>query len=71
MNRVLINVSTHRFQRSVRLLDGDVASPKGDGTSKSMVSRKFIALSNVHNPNAIDHQARRRSHFPVEGCAME
>ena len=39
MNQMLINVSTRRFRRSVRLPDGDVASAKGDGTSKSAVVR--------------------------------
>ncbi len=45
MNQMLINVSTRRFRRSVRLPGGDVGSVKGDGTSKSAVSRKFVALS--------------------------
>lgn len=45
LNQMLINVSTRRFRRSVRLPDGDVASVNGDGTSKSAVSRKFVALS--------------------------
>ena len=47
MNQMLINVSTRRFRRSVRLPDGDVTSIKGDGTSKSAVSRKFVALSSA------------------------
>src|SRR5687768_102036 len=47
MNQMLINVSTRWFQRSVRLPDGDVASARGDGTSKSAVSRKFVALSSA------------------------
>src|SRR4051794_276150 len=47
MNQMLINVSTRRFRRSVRLPDGDVTSAKGDGTSKSAVSRKFVALSSA------------------------
>src|SRR5688500_11791954 len=47
MNQMLINVSTRRFRRSVRLPDGDVASATGDGTSKSAVSRKFVALSSA------------------------
>src|SRR3954470_4001383 len=47
MNQMLINVSTRRFRRSVRLPDGDVVSIKGDGTSKSAVSRKFVALSSA------------------------
>jgi hypothetical protein len=36
-----------RFWRSVRLPDGDVASARGDGPSKSAVSRKFVALSSA------------------------
>src|SRR3954447_14946708 len=47
MKQMLINVSTRRFRRSVRLPDGDVTSAKGDGTSKSAVSRKFVALSSA------------------------
>ena len=47
MNQMLINVSIRRFRRSVRLPDGDVASARGDGTSKSAVSRKFVALSSL------------------------
>jgi putative transposase len=35
-------VSTQRFRRSVRLPDGDVASIKGDGTSKSAVVRGAV-----------------------------
>lgn len=45
LNQMLINVSTRKFRRSVRLPGGDVESEKGDGTSKSAVSRKFVALS--------------------------
>src|SRR3954465_14216848 len=47
MNQMLINVSTRRFRRSVRLPDGDVDSARGDGPSKSAVSRKFVALSSA------------------------
>jgi putative transposase len=47
MNQMLINVSTRKFRRSVRLPGGDVESEKGDGTSKSAVSRKFVALSST------------------------
>src|SRR3954451_15534793 len=42
MNQMLITVSTRRFRRSVRLPDGDVASIKGDGTSKSAVVRGAV-----------------------------
>ena len=36
---------TRKFRRSVRLPDGDVGSFRGDATSKSAVSRRFVALS--------------------------
>ncbi len=45
MNQMLINVSTRRFKRSVRLPEGDVPSPDGAGLSKSATSRRFVALS--------------------------
>jgi putative transposase len=45
MNQMLINVSTRKFKRSVRLPEGDVPSPAGSGLSKSAVSRRFVALS--------------------------
>src|ERR1700686_1392115 len=48
MNQMLINVSTRKFKRSVRLPEGDVASPAGSGLSKSAVSRRFVALSTAH-----------------------
>ena len=47
INQMLINVSTRKFRRSVRLPAGDVGSVKGDGTSKSAVSRHFVALSSA------------------------
>lgn len=45
LNLMLINVSTRKFDRAVRLPGGDVPSPKGAGVSKSAVSRRFVALS--------------------------
>ncbi len=45
MNLMLINVSTRKFGRAVRLPEGDVPVPKGAGVSKSAVSRRFVALS--------------------------
>ena len=45
MNLMLINVSTRKFQRAVRLPEGDLAVIAGDGTSKSAASRRFVALS--------------------------
>jgi putative transposase len=44
MNLILINVSTRKFRRAVRLPEGDVA-PAGAGVSKSAASRHFVALS--------------------------
>ena len=45
MNLMLINVSTRKFGRAVRLQEGDVGAPAGSGVSKSAVSRRFVALS--------------------------
>ncbi len=45
MNPMLINVSTRKFRRAVRLPEGDLLATVGDGTSKSAASRRFVALS--------------------------
>jgi len=45
MNQMLINVSTRKFRRSMRLPEGDVPAPKGSGLSKSAAFRHFVALS--------------------------
>jgi transposase-like protein len=45
MNLMLINVSTRRFGRAVRLPEGDVPAAAGAGLSKSAASRRFVALS--------------------------
>ena len=45
MNLMLINVSTRKFSRAVRLPEGDLPVEPGDGTSKSAASRRFVALS--------------------------
>jgi putative transposase len=45
LNLMLINVSTRKFGRAVRLPEGDVPATRGDGRSKSAVSRRFVALS--------------------------
>jgi len=45
MNLMLINVSTRRFGRAVRLPEGDIPAPACAGVSKSAVSRRFVALS--------------------------
>ena len=45
LSQMLINVSTRKFGRSVRLPEGDIPAPKGAGVSKSATSRRFVALS--------------------------
>jgi len=45
MNQMLINVSTRKFKRSVRLPRGDAPASDGAGLSKSATSRRFVALS--------------------------
>lgn len=45
MNLMLINVSTRKLERAVRLPEGDLPAIAGDGTSKSAASRRFVALS--------------------------
>ena len=45
MNLMLINVSTRKFGRAVRLPGGDIPSGRGEGRSKSAISRRFVALS--------------------------
>src|SRR6516164_4272845 len=45
MNLTLINVSTRKLRRAVRLPEGDLPALVGDGTSKSAASRRFVALS--------------------------
>ncbi len=45
LNLMLINVSTRKFGRAVRLPGGDIPATRGWGVSKSAVSRRFVALS--------------------------
>ena len=45
MNLMLINVSTRKLRRAVRLPEGDLPVIAGDGTSKSAASRRFVAVS--------------------------
>ena len=45
MNLMLINVSTRKLRRAVRLPEGDLPAIASDGTSKSAASRRFVALS--------------------------
>ena len=45
LNLMLINVSTRKFGRAMRLPEGDVPATNGAGLSKSAASRRFVALS--------------------------
>ena len=45
LSLMLINVSTRRFERAVRLPQGDIPAAPGAGLSKSAASRRFVALS--------------------------
>jgi len=45
MNLMVLNVSTRKYARAVRLPAGDLPVVKGDATSKSAVSRRFVALT--------------------------
>jgi transposase-like protein len=44
-NQMLIGVATRKYGRSVRLPDGDLASQATRATTRSSVSRRFVALS--------------------------
>lgn len=44
-NQMLIGVATRKYARSVRLPDGDLASQAKRATTRSSVSRRFVALS--------------------------
>lgn len=45
VNLMLMNVSTRKYGRAVRLPGGDVPAQRGDSRSKSAVSRRFVQLS--------------------------
>lgn len=45
LNLMLMNVSTRKFGRAVRLPGGDIPVERGTGVTKSAVSRRFVALS--------------------------
>jgi hypothetical protein len=44
-NQMLIGVATRKYARSMRLPDGDLAGQAMRATTKSSVSRRFVALS--------------------------
>jgi len=45
LNLMLINVSTRKVGRAMRLPEGDVPAANGAGLSRSAASRRFVALS--------------------------
>jgi putative transposase len=45
LNLMLMNVSTRKFGRAVRLPGSDIPAERGAGVTKSAVSRRFVALS--------------------------
>lgn len=61
MNLMLINASTRRFGRAVRLPEGDVPAGHGSRVSKSATSRSFVALSTEKfEPSARRHVRHSR-----------
>ena len=58
---MVLNVSTRKF-RAVRLPEGDLAKARGDGTSKSAVSRRFVALSRQEDEGLARSRARPAGH---------
>jgi putative transposase len=50
LNLMLINVSTRRFGRAVRLPEGDVPAPRDAGVSKSAASRHFVGFATWYMP---------------------
>jgi transposase-like protein len=61
MNLMLLNVSTRKFRRAVRLPEGDVPASAGSGVSKSAASRHFVALS----------AARLREWLAADLCGLD
>jgi len=81
MNLMLINVSTRRFGRAVRLPEGDIAATAGSGVSKSAVSRrcavggtdpKHCCLFIVDGSKALIEAIRRTfgRHTPIQRCQV-
>ena len=62
MNLMLINVSTRKFRRAVRLPEGDVPAPAGSGVSKSAASRHFVALSAAGRGARVCYRRRKFVH---------
>ncbi len=65
LNLMVLTVSTRKYRRAVRLPEGDVPQMSGDGTSKSAVSRRFVALSRKCISAPREH-ARSRAPGPCD-----
>ena len=73
LNLMLINVSTRKFGRAVRLPGGDIPVPPGSGVSKSAVSRRFVALSaeRMKEWMAVDLSALDLLAIQIDGLHIE
>ena len=65
MNLMLINVSTRKYGRAVRLPEGDIGAPEGSGVSRSAVSRRFVALSTERLKEWMASKRCSRGIFPA------
>ena len=65
LNLMMLNVSTRKYHRAVRLPEGDLAKARGDGTSKSAVSRRFVALSRKKMKAPHRHPPRPAARTPA------
>ena len=67
MNQMLINVSTRKFQRSMRLPEGGVPAPKGAGLSRSAACphRRQISTDDIgpRTDAAVHRICARRTHL--------
>ena len=76
LNLMVLNVSTRKYHRAVRLPEGDLAKARGDGTSKSAVSRRFVALSRkkmkawLASERSKKGPPRRCKKGPLGGCGL-
>ena len=73
MNQMLITVSTRKFERSVRLPEGDVPVSNDSGLSKSAASWSFVALSAARLKEwmARDLSGRGLLVIQIEGIHMD
>src|SRR5258707_7227235 len=61
MSLMLINVSTRKFRRAVRLPEGDVPAPAGSGVSKSAVPIIFSMMLVQARERRVSKSKTRRS----------